>query len=496
MPPAPEALDLVSMLSAELRASGVRYCHWKSTTTLSEALLGHGDLDLLVDRADASRFQEVAGRCGFTRTRLQRSTELPSVDHMHGLDHESGRLVHLHVHHQLVLGHDTTKNHRLPLERAFLDAADTNGGVVPVPPVELELAVLVLRIVLKYGTVDEVIWRGLRGRSAGPTTSERDELADLSSRADRRVLREVVERDLRFLPAGVFDACEQVAAGLPSLSRRLLVGRALRRALDVHARHGAAADAARRVKRRLEIASLRRSGRMPRFSLNSGGAVVAVIGGDGAGKSTLLDSLEGWLQDDFDVHRIHVGRPPWSRTTTSVRAVLKSIAMVMPDDAGRRAPTTDTAPAPGFAHLRANLWHACTARDRHLVHRRAKRLAHRGWLVLTDRYPHENLREMDVPQIRRSDPRGGADGMTGLLARLEEAYHARIPAPDVLVVLTLAPDVAVARKTDEPPDYVHRRSTEVWTADWDGANAYVVDAERQAEEVALDVRRLLWSRLT
>ena len=87
---------------------------------LARSVSGENDLDLLVHRDDARRFLAVLSRLGFNRALAPGGREHPGVAHFYGLDRDSGRLVHVHAHFQLVLGDDTTKNYRLPLEAAYL----------------------------------------------------------------------------------------------------------------------------------------------------------------------------------------------------------------------------------------------------------------------------------------------------------------------------------------------------------------------------------------
>src|SRR5438094_276550 len=77
-----------------------------------------------------------------------------------------------------VVGGDTTKNFWLPIEVAYL-ASRTSGELLPVPAAEYELAVLVLRMVLKHSTWDAI----LQARGS-LSASERRELAWLSARAE------------------------------------------------------------------------------------------------------------------------------------------------------------------------------------------------------------------------------------------------------------------------------------------------------------------------
>ena len=140
-------------------------------------------------------------------------------------------------------------------------------------------------------------------------------------------------------------------------------------------------------------------------------------------------------------------------------------------------------------------WLACTARDRYLVFRRARRFADRGGLVISDRYPHPALRSMDVPLISSIEDSRPPSRLRAALQRFEERYHDQIELPEVLIVLRVDPETAAKRKTDEPSEYVRRRVAEVWDIDWNAASVPVVDARRQKEEVAAALKSLIWEAL-
>jgi hypothetical protein len=145
------ALDLVVALCRALEDEGIRYCHWKSNEAIDRSASGENDLDLLIDRSDADRFGEVLHRLGFKQARPAPSREVPGLIDHYGLDDRSGRLVHLQAHYQLVLGDDMTKNFHLPVEHAYLDSVGA-GGLIRVPAPEFELAVFVIRMILKHST--------------------------------------------------------------------------------------------------------------------------------------------------------------------------------------------------------------------------------------------------------------------------------------------------------------------------------------------------------
>ena len=122
-------LPVLRALSESLGRAGVRYCHWKSNWRLPEALRGETDLDLLVHRADRSRFLSLVGALGL---KPASGEDHPSVWHCYGCDDESGRLFDLHVYYRLITGELIVKPLRILTRfwpRAGAAACGRAGGV-------------------------------------------------------------------------------------------------------------------------------------------------------------------------------------------------------------------------------------------------------------------------------------------------------------------------------------------------------------------------------
>jgi hypothetical protein len=125
-------LPLIQALCDGLSQAGIDYCHWKSNQAIDRSATGDNDLDLLVSRADFSRFSELLFRLGFKQAKASSLKQMPGVLDYYGYDSQADRLVHVHAHYQLILGHDMTKNYRLPIEAAYLTSA-TQGDVFRIP---------------------------------------------------------------------------------------------------------------------------------------------------------------------------------------------------------------------------------------------------------------------------------------------------------------------------------------------------------------------------
>ncbi len=148
-------LPAASDFFAALNRAGLRYCHWKSNVRLEEALSGLTDLDILVDPVNRQAFRSIVRQFDIKRTLAAPGRHYPALENYIGFDPSRGRLFHLHVHYQLVLGEQFVKNYHLPLEALFFDSVQLDHGL-KVPSPELELIVLSLRALLKYRDRDVI----------------------------------------------------------------------------------------------------------------------------------------------------------------------------------------------------------------------------------------------------------------------------------------------------------------------------------------------------
>jgi thymidylate kinase len=473
---------LVARVCDALEAAGILYCQWKGHGKRDRWSAALGDLDLLVDRRAASRFGIALERLGFKLAIPAPDLHVPGVISYLGLDASLGRLVHVHAHFHLVIGSAWRRHYHLPIETAILDAS---GPRVPfrTPSPEHELLLFVLHQVLRHDL--RGLWRS--GEPAWLRQIE-PELHRLESAANPRRVAAELHRLLPDVSHRLFLRCLESLRPGCAAATGIRARSALEWRLRTYLRRPPLTSLAARAVRPALRAGLRNGWRwLPGKRLAAGGSVIALVGADGAGKSTCATSLVQWLGAELQTRRVHLGRPPRRLLTYLAGGALKLARRF--DERRKR-----TEPSRLTHHLELAR-HVSTARDRYLLYRRVRRFAAQGGLAICERYPIPENHALAGPSAAQGLATAAQSRLASWLRDVETTYYARIGAPNLLVVLQIDPEAAVARKTDEPADYVLARARLLWDVDWSNASARIVDAGRPLEEVVAELRFHLWENL-
>ena len=145
-------LKIIEQLLIQFEDAEIKYCHWKSNMELASACHGEGDLDFLFDRKQGAQVSKILLDHGFKRAESNIDRQYPGLDDYFGYDIESGKLVHLQAHFQLVSGQPITKNYRFSIEQQMLNQLRLHDDTkVPIPVPTLEAAVHIFRTLIKLG---------------------------------------------------------------------------------------------------------------------------------------------------------------------------------------------------------------------------------------------------------------------------------------------------------------------------------------------------------
>jgi thymidylate kinase len=492
------ALETTAALFAELNEEGIRYCHWKSNLRLARGLLGKTDLDLLIDPADAERFQRQLRHFDIRRVLAPPGKRYPSIEDYLGFDRATGVMFHLHVHYRLVLGQQFVKNYSLPLEQRFLDSARIQQGA-KVPAPDLELMVLSLRALLKYRDRDGV--KDILGiRTPGIPAHILEEIHWLASQTSTERVREATAQLLGPQMADIVADFLGLVVRSPRDGIALLqLRRDVRASLRDYQRDGRARALLRYVGESIRRRNRLRLGPRRKMIRPAGGLSIALVGADGAGKTTVTGELIAWLGQMLDTHSYYLGSKQPSWLSDWLYIVFRAFRRGQRDFSARFGPSNVASRVlAGWRQTFLYAHYLSVAIDRYRRQQAGQLAARRGAIVLYDRFPL--AASLDGSQIREAAA-GDLGFPAQFFTKLEEALYRRFQPPDLLVILAVDPDTSISRKPDHQRETVEAKArllqrlvekSEPLLAE---SRLAVVDASRPLASVWAEVREIVWDNL-
>jgi len=490
-------LNKLQQLIEQLSTNGIKYCHWKSNSALSQVLTGQTDVDFLIHRNDGDSFRLLMSRLNFRPAGIQGDAPFPAVEHYFALDEGTGILVHVHAYYRVITGESLSKNLHLPLEEMLLQNLREEDAI-QVPAKSAELVVFTIRMMLKHTSLVEIVmlardWKGMRREiewlmEANPT----DETLKL------------VETWLPTVDIRLFSECINALRTPAFLPRRISLGLQLRSRLSIYARN----SRIRAWLSGIQKFSLMAYGRLTRSKkgmiLQSGGAVIAFVGAEATGKSTLLTETKHWLGEHFVINQIHAGKPKSTPLTVLPNLLLPLLRSALPtyrpsNIATSSAATEQAQKPPKVYPLISAIRSVFLAYDRRALLSRAFAQAANGSIVLCDRYSSMSKGAPDGPQLQQFaiDPKRYP--IQSWLARTEKRLYQEIPSPDMVVSLYVPVEVALMRNKnrgkEEPEDYVRYRHSLASNLEYGNAPIYKINTDQPLDATVLDVKKNIWRNL-
>jgi len=489
---------LVDCLIDTFNREEIVYSHWKSNIDLAQAQAGQIDLDLLIDRKCLPRAQMILVRLGFKVVVARWGANPPGICHYYGLDPETKQLIHVHLFTRVLTGESFVKSHLFPFETMLLANVEYVGRMrVTAKPAELVL--FTMRTFIKYGSLADLIM--LRRKAKSLQTEARW----LQAGADLGEALALIDQSCPVIDKQLFIQCVETLTSDTSLRQRIQLAFQVRRRLAVYAKHTP-------FNRLLAYGQLgwaelqRRLGpKQKNKVLQSGGAVIAIVGADATGKSTLVAETKRWLGDVFAAQVIHTGKPPSSWLTAPVNLALALVRRLSSGKRRTRQAADDASPTQHTFQGRSSLLYAVRsvvlAWDRRRLILRARRRVAAGEFIICDRYPSRTLGAMDSPRLAAEPLKTGTVAtLYNRLVRLEKELYDQIPPPDIALKLRVSLETAKQRNRDrngqDDEAYLEARHRQSRAWQMPGTRyVYEIDTEQSLVETIGCVKQAIWESL-
>jgi len=504
-------LHLVSILFERLNDAEIPYCHWKSNEHLGAAAAGLTDLDVLVDRRHGLALERIFSESGFKRFAAPPLRAYPGIEDYIGLDRDTGRLAHLHLHYELTLGERHLKSYRLPWENEILQTRrlDPDSGIYTSDPT-IELLLLLVRAALKTRARDRM--RNALGMKTSDTADFEREFKWLRARIDETKLRETA---VRLLGPQVDQPLRALLASPLAGNSRAAFAAALRSNLKWARTYGRIEALLSAWTRELEWYAdainrryLHRPTPLRRVSPR-GGTVVVLLGSDGSGKSTLSQTLRRWLGWKLDVMPIYFGsgngaaafyRIPLRLAQPFLRPILGGAVSARPsppDDRATSLPVATIRRDSALSAIARAVWALALSLEKRGKLRRMIKARNRGMVVICDRFPQTHFPGFnDGPLLAQwHDHRWRS---CRAMAAWEATPYAAADqmSPELVIKLTTTPEVALQRRPEMNLRELQRRVKAVREFRFSPVTKVVeLDAGESLETIALAAKRHVWDAL-
>ena len=476
--------------------SSVLYCHWKGNEPihLEKGLDGKSDMDVLLDLADKEKGHESLRSLHFIPCKSQFGSRYPEVEDWVGYDKNTGKLVHLHLHFELVTGHDGLKEYNLPWKKEALESRkyDESTGIYVMNP-NLELITLYTRICLKSKAKHILkVFLGKYNIKNGFKKDPTDEINFLKNCVDWTEIDNIL---CRYYPQKYISKIRN-GLQLPELDSSSFLSlftanwnvmrkfsrynvftlifmipfyAIMLRLIGLMRRHGIKKLIYRKVK------------------VDGVGLSVAFLGQDGSGKSTITCDILKWLTWKLDTRIFYFGSGeqynPWEKKFNSK---IKGSSFL--GKAVKRVLSV-------LVYLKWGKYVLNLAKN-------SSRYISKGGIAIYDRFPQiQYLGINDGPKIRtnvfmKMNSRL-LNPLVKILCGLEEKSVRKVTTspPNVVIKLMLSPEESIRRKPLEKLENVKQKHEIIKNLKFEDSSVYEIDATQDYQEELLQIKSIIWKHL-
>lgn len=500
-------LNICSELFESWNENKISYCHWKSNEHLKEGLMGETDLDVYVIPNHKQSVEILLSKLNFIKFTPQKGARYPMVDEWIGFDFQTGKLVHIHLHYQIITGTKYVKEYIFPLDQLLISKRILdNATQVYIASPEVEIIILYSRIVLKAKDKKNII-------------------------VDADYINEIEYLKKRINDAELSKMCK----GITEVDSDKLYGEIKKKNIESvnwYELYIIINKWLLRFKKHNNLSAKIRHNyfyvrNLKNYILNNKmnlrcikqktlphkGISICFVGADGCGKSTLCRDVQKWLNWKIEASRFYLGS---GDHYNSILKKLLALAKKRSVQYKKKSNLENPKQKGNDQHIPHNTKQSTKTRilkycynmlESYYLKQIAARSFHeikvsvkymnKGAIALYDRFPQIQFEGMyDGPKIS-SRCFGCKSSFVKLMSKLEfnALKKAQNYQPTLLFKLNLSPEESVRRKPDHTIEEVSPKSKITSKLVFDKSTVVDIDASQSYQDELLQIKRYIWEEI-
>lgn len=479
----------------------VRYCHWKGNDHIIDGLEGEGDLDVFVLPDDKKNAETILLDLMFVKVRQQDFYTYPLVDEWIGFDYDTGSLVHVHLHYQMVTGTDFCKEYVFPWNDIIIENRILDESGLYVPARELELIMFYMRTALKASDKRHISPR-----------KHREGFQYLKEKCDKQKLQSLTsmlvdghaERFYELMTSPNITHNEWFE--VYNIAKTILNKRYGN--FRVFLRH----NYYKFYHRILTYCNIHYSAtNILKKRLPNQGMSICFIGVDGSGKSTVSKEISKWLSWKLDTHSFYLGSGDGYNSV--LRSSMHAISRIKQIFLGRHKSRTTTTNVKkinennstlvnnstgGFGStLFSCLYSVEVAKHCKTQLKKSFHYQDRGGISIYDRFPQIQYTGIyDGPKVTSNFGNSGY-GWISFFSRKENALLGECQKyqPTLVFKLVISVEESIKRKHDAE-EIIRKKVDITQNLKFPCSEIHVIDAMQNYNDEILEIKRIIWAKIS
>lgn len=507
-----ELLEITKKLFEKFKIAEIRYCQFKSNEHLGAGLAGETDLDILVCPEDKRKCDEILSQLGFKNFEPVKIGRYHGVVNWYGFDKATGKLIHLHLHFQLVTGKMLIKEYVLPWSEIIIKTAieEKDTGVKISNP-NVEYILLSTRLILKRRIKEDL--KSI-GRLIFISNDIKKELNYLKSQVDKEELKNYIIQMFSKKNSGqIFEMVYNIDKLTFKKYKKL--EKIIREELASNRRMNGICASLLSFKNRAVRSIFRKCNQyigsmlpVKKRSITRG-LSIAFVGIDGSGKSTLSTEIYKWLGAEFDTIKFYAGSGDGKKNFI-VSMMLKGYSLIRKRNNTKISKVTNENKddEKSFSHnnfvnkiknaLGAFVYYKILKDNLNKIEK-ANKYCSQGCFCIMDRYPQSKIvSDHDGPKVSKYLNKKQFF-FVEILGQKEKKLFQKFDNSflkfDIVFRLNVSPDIAIKRKPDHDYDSMLRRAESLKTVPFNSKRIIDIDADENLDAIILKIKEIIWGTI-